>query len=103
MIFLDELKKRQDDGINSYRELKILHIEWLIKLIFAIKSANKAKLPELNFTKCELGCLLEHSNIKGIVTSKENFQKIYDMHKRVHIVAQNIFLFVENKKTEKIK
>ncbi|NWF67019.1 MAG: diguanylate cyclase [Campylobacterales bacterium] len=98
LIFLDELKKKQDDRANSYKELKILHIEWLTKLILAIKSANKGKLPELDFTKCELGCWLEHSDVKDVVTSKENYQKIYDMHKRVHIVEQNIFFFVENKK-----
>lgn len=93
----------QESKLPDLDSLVLEQMQWLEKILLAIKAENKSLAPELDAQKCTF-----HQNFHNLVSNDllKQFDfldkdHLNDMHSRLHLDARNIFYFLErNEYTE---
>ncbi len=81
---------------NTTLHLYEAHLLWLDQLIFALRTTDAEKMPELHPQKCIVGKWLT-SNAYEVITDKTVLEEFTILHKNLHFIGKKIQLSFSHK------
>lgn len=83
---LSHIRALSDKNLLSYFES---HLEWMAKLVDAVRQRQSAEMPELDPSCCTFGRWLDGEGAK-LIRDRSHIAQIHDLHAAMHHVVQEV-------------